>query len=256
MKKSCLLLLVSCFIFACAKNDPILPGERTAIFPVVAPVVKQEEVPADHLTEMYESLKNADTVSEQYMQDKDNVIWQIVDGGDNRRIFSGIPTMSKINIKRTPVYSKDHVFAGLSTGEVVKINPKNRDIKWIADVYLEHSVTGGNPVLDITSLSVVDGGVFAGGLGGKFCKLSEKDGRQIWCEKISPAGQALVSKNLIFVVGSNHEVYAVNASTGGIYWSTKTKRWGHEFELREKSGQFLLVFPSGKIDAKTGKFTK
>jgi outer membrane protein assembly factor BamB len=241
-------------LLACAKNDPILPGERAAIFPVAAPEVQNTNVPDEYLTAMYE--QKEEPVVAEFVQDSHNTIWQITDSGDRRRIFSGIPTTSKLNLKRAPVYSKGFVFAGLSTGEVVKINPKNRDIKWIQDVFLEISVTGGNPVLDITTVSVVDGAVYAGGLGGQFCKLDESGGKKIWCEKISPAAQALVSKNLIFVVSSGLNLYALDASKGTIYWKAEIKNWGHEFKLIKRSDQFLLLFPNGKVDAKTGKIIR
>lgn len=215
MKKSGILALCSIVLLtACSKHDPILPGQRESIFPGDSLIVTNKEI-----TNLPENIADAKSSDCPYTQDSSNVIWN----GD-KKIFSGFPTSNFVTSKQKPTCDGDFVYAGLTTGELVKVNPKNRNIEWVTDVYRESNMTGGASVLDIVAPVVVKSdGVYVGGLGDAFCKLDKIGGHKKWCINLGVAEPFIIVNNFAFVVGTNNRLYAINTSSGEIYWSKKVE---------------------------------
>ncbi|MBR5153624.1 MAG: PQQ-like beta-propeller repeat protein [Alphaproteobacteria bacterium] len=201
----CGLLLLS----ACDKHDPILPGVRTPIFDTAEISVSNTEIteiPTDAVI-----INNSDC---RYTQDASNVIW---DG--ERRIFSGFPTKHTVSNTPRPICSGKYIYAGLTTGEVVKINPTTRELVWIADVYRASAMTGGSTMVDIVAPIVPHGKyVYAGGLGDAFCKLSAASGAKTWCLNIGVGLPFVVAGNYAFVVSTDDKLYAIELSSGTVKW--------------------------------------
>jgi len=236
-------LLAATALAACAKHDPILPGTRTPIFddsaamPVVGGPI--ENLPAH-------GVARGDKLCP-YRQDAANVIW---DG--NRKIFSGFPTDNSVKSTQTPVCAGNYVIAGLTTGEVVKINPKNRKIIWTADVFRASNMTGGASVLDIVAPIVIDGdAVYAGGMGDAFCRINITNGKKKWCTRISVASPFVIAGPAAFVMGGNGILYAVRLSDGAIYWQQEI---GKCADISYADG--IIKACKTKIDAATGKKIK
>lgn len=203
------------FVCACDKHDPILPGERTAIFAGSRITVLDRQI-----TDIPSTSVMIDNSSCPYSQDSTNVIW---DG--ERRVFSGFPTGNTVAATVRPVCSGKYIYAGLTTGELVKLNPQTREIMWIADIYRTSNLTGGTPIVDIIVPVVPDGKfVYAGGLGDAFCKLSSASGAKQWCLDISVPVPFVIAGNYAFVVGGDNYLYAISTTAGDVYWRTPVDR--------------------------------
>ena len=188
------------FMCGCAEHDPILPGERTPIFNSSNIKILNTNVKnlPETVTEL--SIENCP-----YTQDSSNVIRN----GD-RKIFSGFPTNNAVASKQTPVCKDGYVYAGLTTGEVVKIAPKSRKIMWIVDVFRASNMTGGASIVDIVApLIIKDGAVFAGGLGDAFCRINSTSGEKKWCIEIGTAVPFIIIDQTAFVVGTDNYLYPV-----------------------------------------------
>ncbi len=202
---ACCLLALS----ACDKHDPILPGARNAIFDT-----KQVNVLSRDITDVPATAFVFDNSACQYSQDASNVIW---DG--ERRVFSGFPTSNSVKSNQRPSCSGNYVYAGLTTGEVVKIAPKSRQIIWVADVYRASNLTGGAPMVDIIAPIIPRAqDVYAAGLGDAFCKLSAQTGAKKWCIDIGTAVPFVLAGNYAFVVATDDYLYAIETNTGDVYW--------------------------------------
>lgn len=242
MRKVALATMVLLMVGACSKRDPILPGVRTAIFDNGTPVV---------LNTTIDNLPPAATVTGgddcPYRQDATNTIW---DG--ERKIFSGFATSNSVRSTQSPVCHRGFVVAGLTTGEVVKVNPKNRKVVWIADVYRASNMTGGASVLDIIAPIVVDGEyVYAGGLGDALCKINFQTGAKKWCAQIGVAEPFILAGPAVFVRATDGAVYAVRTTDGAIYWRTEE---GARGTLKYADG--VLKIGKTKINAATGDIIK
>ena len=224
----------------CSKKDPILPGERHDIFGVSDVVVTNKNVPV-----LSESVKNiyGNEVCD-YTQDATNTIWL----GD-KKIYKGIATDNCVKSNQKPICVDDFIYTGLSTGEVIKINTRNKQVAWISDVYKETNWTGGSLVVDIVARIGVDKNfVYAGGLGDAFCKLKTSNGDKVWCVEISVPVDFILVDDFAFVVGADNNLYAINVNDGSVYWKTKVRR--------QKSPQYdgnSIIVGREKIDYTNGK---
>jgi outer membrane protein assembly factor BamB len=207
----------------CTSYDPILEGKRVPVFRPDAPIILGRRI---------DDLGGA--VSEKecgYSIAGNNQIWR---DKDNARIFAGLPTESKIDAPKRVVCGGDFIYAGLSTGELVKVNAKTRDLAWTADVFAEHLPVGGSPFLDIIAAPTVNGGfVYAGGLGGAFCKLRETDGKKVWCLPISAQAVLKKTDKFHFVLSADNDLFAVS-NDGKIYWTANVADNDRDFETTEE----------------------
>lgn len=215
MKKICAFLLCCAGLVGCSKHDPILPGVRHDVFDSSEVVITNQSVPD---LSQQKNIYGDDTC--EYRQDLLNNIWL----GD-KKVFDGFATESVVKTNRAPVCDGRFVYAGLSDGQVVKINTNNNKVVWTADVFKGHSMTGGTAVVDIVARIGVDGkSVLAGGLGDAWCKLRADNGTVLWCLDISVPLDFIVVDNFAFVVGADNNLYAVNVDTGRAYWKAEVKK--------------------------------
>ena len=158
MRKTPFLLcaFIALGVSACDKHDPILPGERSAIFE--GSQIKMIDQPVPNLpTELAEN----PAVECPYKLDSSNTIWN-----GEKRIFSGFATNNSVAVEKPVLCRGEFVYAGLSTGELVKVNTRNRQIVWIADIFRQSNMTGGASVLDIIAPIQTSGNyVYAAGMG-------------------------------------------------------------------------------------------
>ena len=210
MRKFAVICMCVFALAGCAEHDPILPGERTPVFNTNNIQILNKAV---------ENLPDAiDTsVTEcPYSQDSSNVIW---DG--ERKIFSGFPTNNSVDSTQKPICANGYVYAGLTTGEVVKVGPNSRKVMWIADVFRRSNLTGGAAIVDIVAPLVMhDGALYVGGLGDAFCRLDRITGDKKWCVEIGVAVPFIVTDGVAFVVATDGNLYAIRTSDGAVYWRT------------------------------------
>lgn len=170
------LILLPLVLIACAKSDPILEGDRVPIFRSDALTI-DPNAPKDFG-------KLIDPEKCDFTIDANNQIWRGA-GETKRRVFAGFPTESHIESNRRPACGGKFVYAGLSTGELVKVNALTRNVEWTADIFADNAPTTASAFLDLTATPVYFGGhIYAGGLGGAFCKVRDKDGSKAWCVPI------------------------------------------------------------------------
>ena len=232
-------LAMALILSACSSHDPILPGTRTAIFQKSDVVILNSNVP--NAPEQIAAPVVADCP---YRQDASNVVWH----GD-KKIFSGFATPNSVKSNQTPVCSGKYVYAGLTTGELVKIDATTRRIVWIADIYRTSNMTGGASMTDIIAPIVVRGNwVYAGGIGDAFCKIKASDGTKIWCANISVAVPFLVTDGVSYVVGGDNYLYAIRDSDGAAYWRASV-----DAQVAPTYENKTITVGKTKINAETGK---
>lgn len=215
MKRTLVGFLSVLALCACDKHDPILPGVRTAIFATSNVTVLNTEI--SDLPDVPYTMPDTECP---YTRDTSNVVW-----GGTRKVFSGFATDNSVAADIKPVCSGKYVYAGLTTGELVKIEPKSRKIMWIADIYRASNLTGGASVLDIVAEPIVrDNYVYAGGLGDAFCKLNANSGVAAWCTNISVATNFVLAGDTAFVVGADKKLYAVRLTDGVVYWTADVEK--------------------------------
>ncbi|MCL2737383.1 MAG: PQQ-like beta-propeller repeat protein, partial [Alphaproteobacteria bacterium] len=210
----CSMLLL---LAACSKTDPVLPGTRHPIFHAGGINLLDRAVPDSALADIRETGIYDNT----YRQDSNNVVWR-----DTERVFSGLPTSARVAGERRPMVAGDHIIAGLSTGEVVKVNRNTKEPEWVADVFRTSAMTGGSSILDIVAPVVIENDrfIYAGGLGNAFCKLDFNTGARIWCADIGVGKPFIVRAGVSYVVGTNGFLYAIDTRLGDAFWRAEIRR--------------------------------
>lgn len=235
------IVVICCLIIlcGCAEHDPVLPGVRTPIFNT-----QNLKILNTSITGLPDTITQINTDDCPYTQDSSNVIRD----GD-RKIFSGFPTTNSVASNQKPICKSGYVYAGLTTGEVVKVAPKSRKIMWIADVFRTSNMTGGASIVDIVAPLVINNGsVYAGGLGDAFCRINAISGEKKWCTEISTANPFVITDNAAFVVGTDNYLYAIRTSDGAVYWRTEIKK-----QTAPVYENKIITVGDTKIDAETGK---
>lgn len=226
----------------CSKHDPILPGVRTSIFDT-----NTIKTTNDKIASLPDTAFEMPTTDCPYRQDASNTIW-----AGERKIFTGFPTPNSVKNDAKPVCVGNYLYAGLTTGELIKINPHTRNIVWIADIYRASNMTGGASVLDIVSPIVIRGqNVYAGGLGDAFCKINAGSGAKKWCVEIGTAEPFIVADVVIFVVGIDNKLYAIRDTDGAAYWTTNIEK-----QKSPKYENGVITVGKEKYDALTGNKIK
>ncbi len=244
MRKNAIFYGLICMatLVGCSKHDPILPGVRTSIFDTATIKTTDEKI-----AKMPDTAFEMPTNDCPYTMDTQNTIWN-----GERKIFAGFPTPNSVKNDARPICVGEYLYAGLTTGELVKINPKTRNIVWIADIYRASNMTGGASVLDIVAPIVVRGtNVYAGGIGDAFCKINANTGAKRWCVEIGTAEPFIVTDNVIFVVGTNNKLYALRDTDGAAHWSTEIKK-----QSAPKYENGVITLGKEKIDGLTGEKLK
>lgn len=247
------LCLAPCALMsACSKPDPILPGVRTPVFGAPTTATRLGKIPEKVLSDSFSRIKISQPQND-YEQNLNNEVFQVLPDGVKRKIFSGFPTNEKVSVSRVPVFYKNFVYAGLTTGELVKINPKNRKVVWIADIFKDLDMLGGGSVLDIVAPVVIDENrVFAGGMGRAFCQINLESGDKKWCADIAVAAPFLIAGDLAFAVGADENLYALDARSGSVYWVASTDEVSAP-HMESKDGKFIVSVDGQHFDAATGK---
>ena len=242
MQKFVAVLTSLVALAACSKHDPILPGVRSAIFATDAPMVLNQNI-----SDLPDAPITHDAVACPYTQDATNTIKR-----GNRKIFSGFPVTNSVRSTQTPVCSGKYVYAGLTTGELIKIDTTTRQVAWVADIFRPSNMTGGASVVDIIAPIVVSGSdVYVGGLGDAFCRINATSGAKKWCANVGTAYSFVMTTPAIFVVGTDNNLYALRNSDGAIYWRT-----GIDEQSAPKYADKIITVGRQKIDAETGKIIK
>ncbi len=241
MPKKVLVSLIGCvaLLCACDKHDPILPGLRKSVFETTS--IKMADAKIASLPDTAFEMEQTDCP---YVQDSSNTIW---DG--EHKVFSGFPTSNSVKNDAKPVCNGNYLYAGLTTGELIKINPKNRQIIWIADIYRPSNMTGGASVVDIISPIVIRGAnIYVGGLGDAFCKINTTTGTKKWCVELGTSEPFIIAGDAIFVVGTDDKLYAIRDNDGAAYWTAELKK-----QATPKYEKEIITVGREKFDALTGE---
>lgn len=154
---------------------------------------------------------------------QDNTVIAVnqTDGSEAWR-FDGIPELAGLLAASNPAISGNTVVVPYKSGELVAFNIKTGEPIWsdaVSRPSRSLAITGLNDVS--ASPVIVDGVVYAAGVGGRLIAVSLKDGERVWELDVGSTHTPTVSGDGIFLVSVDSKAIGINRKSGEIAWSRK-----------------------------------
>jgi len=214
MRKYFVLILPALFVAmaGCDKKDPILPGVRVPVFHNNLEM-KESKATAAELMGKEKGNRTKGEAEQLYEMSENNILTRKSDG---RVILRGFPTATKAGPAAEPIVSGNFIYAGLSTGEVLKIRRANGEIIWTVDLGGRSLLTGGSLLSDISVMKLDGNFLYVSGVGGTFGKLRSTTGEAVWVSGVGTMNEIFISGNLIAFVDLDGRLVMLDARDGSL----------------------------------------
>ena len=166
-----------------------------------------------------------------------------------------------------PAFAGGLVVAGFGSGELACLRAESGGVAWTDSLA---SATAGRGISDLSAIRalpvIVDGAVYAIGLGGLCLALDLRSGRRLWEREIAGTDNPSVAGEWMFVASAVQQLTALHRSDGAAAWVLDLPQFDNEEKQRDPvhwygptlagdrlivvgtNGQALAVSPySGKI---------
>ena len=138
-----------------------------------------------------------------------------------------------------PAYSRGLVVAGFGSGELSAIRADTGRPAWSDGLGASRGRASIADLVSIRGAPVIhDGRVYGIGLGGLAAAIDLPTGRRLWERQVAGQDSPAVAGDWIFLVSTDQEAMALNATDGRIAWITPLPRW----EDAEKKKNALTWF--------------
>ncbi|WP_156453025.1 PQQ-binding-like beta-propeller repeat protein [Polycladidibacter stylochi] len=149
-----------------------------------------------------------------------------------------------------------------SSGEVMAIDIKKGEPKWIASVARSFRTRALSGLSDISASPVISGNkVIATSVSGRTIAIDLKTGEKLWQVDTGAVHTPIVSGSSVFLVGLDDKLRALDLKNGDVLWTTSLPT-GNKDKTSDNwagpilaKGQLIALSGSGKfaaVDAKTG----
>lgn len=129
----------------------------------------------------------------------------------------------------SPAYADGLVVAGFGAGDLVCLRAASGAVTW-ADTL--GSVRGRTSLVDLSSIHgmpvIMEGEVYAAGLGGVLIALDLRSGRRLWERDIGSDQTPWVVGDWLFILTTDQILLAVNRQDGAIAWLCQLPQWQDE----------------------------
>jgi outer membrane protein assembly factor BamB len=125
-----------------------------------------------------------------------------------------------------PAYSRGLVVAGFGSGELTALRAETGRPAWSDGLGASRGRASLADLVSIRGAPVInEGRVFAIGLGGLAAAIDLPSGRRLWERQVAGQDSPAVAGDWVFVVSTDQEAMAMNATDGRIAWITPLPRW-------------------------------
>lgn len=181
--------------------------------------------------------------------------------------YTGIGETTGLLGAASPAANSDIVVPVFSSGEVTALRVENGSVAWSDNLASVRRYGGGLESLsDIRAMPILDKGIILSiSFGGKLAAIDERTGTRIWQREISGSQTPWVAGNTIYVLSSDNQLIALNATNGTILWIEELERF-EDAEDREDpiywsgpvmaSGRLIIAGSHGyflEIDTQNGQ---
>lgn len=128
-----------------------------------------------------------------------------------------------------PAFAEGLVVAGFGGGDLACVRTGTGAVNWTDSLA---SVAGRASLVDLSAIHgmpvIVEGRVYAAGIGGLLVSLDLRSGRRLWERDIGSDQTPRVAGDWMFVLTTDQVMVALNRLDGTIAWVTQLPRWQDE----------------------------
>ena len=143
--------------------------------------------------------------------------------------YVGITESAGLIGAASPAANKDIVVPVFSSGEVSALRIENGSVAWSDNLANVRGMGGLTSISDIRAMPVIDEGmVFAISFAGRLVAIDERTGTRVWEHEISGSQTPWVTADAVYVLSSDHELFALTKDKGEIIWMTELEKYDED----------------------------
>ncbi len=125
-----------------------------------------------------------------------------------------------------PAYSRGLVVAGFGSGELTALRAETGRSAWSDGLGASRGRSSASELISIRGAPVIDQGrVYGIGLGGLAAAIDLPSGRRLWERPVAGQDSPAVAGDWVFLISTDQEAIAINATDGRIAWITPLPKW-------------------------------
>lgn len=134
--------------------------------------------------------------------------------------YEGVGETTGLLGAASPAVDNDMVIAALSSGDILALRADTGSVMW--EDNLSSALRFGRTMATLSDIRgypvIIGDAVIAVSYGGKMVVIDKKNGRRKWQQEISSAETPWIAGNTVYVLNSDHQLVAVNLTSGEILW--------------------------------------
>jgi outer membrane protein assembly factor BamB len=166
----------------------------------------------------------------------------------------------------SPAYADGVLVAGFGSGDLVGLRVDSGAMAWSDSLAASR---GRTSLADLSAIrgrpAIVEGRVYAVGLGGLMVSLDLRTGRRLWEREVSSEESPWVAGDWVFILSDDNQLAAIDRADGAVAWVTQLPRYENEEKQKDPirwvgpalaGGRLFVAGTTGiakTVDPATGK---
>ncbi len=147
-----------------------------------------------------------------------------------------------------PAFADGLVVAGFGSGDLACVRASSGTVTWTESLA---SVRGRNSLVDLSAIRgmpvIVDGRVYAVGLGGLLICVDLRSGRRLWQRDAASQETPWLAGDWLFLLTEDQAVAAINRQDGAVAWITQLPRWENVEKQQDPINWVGPVLAGGRL---------
>ncbi len=173
-----------------------------------------------------------------------------LDVADGRQVWSYHAPSATTSLlgQPAPAYADGLVVAGFGSGELATLRAESGTVAWTDSLA---AVVGQSPVNELSTIrglpAILNGQVYAIGLGGLCLGIDLRSGRRLWERDIGGSNSPWVAGDWMFVITSNLQITALSRADGRPAWVSELPKYENEEKKRDPIHWFGPVLVGDRL---------
>jgi outer membrane protein assembly factor BamB len=148
----------------------------------------------------------------------------------------------------SPAYADGLLVAGFGSGDLVSLRAASGAMSWSDSLAASR---GRTSLVDLSAIRgrpvIVEGRVYAIGLGGLMVSLDLRSGRRLWEREVASEESPWVAGDWGFILSADNQLAAISLAEGAVAWVTQLPRYENEEKQKDPIRWVGPVLAGGRL---------